>query len=133
MTSYINLLPGDPAPWFHQRSFSNPTRLKVFRALVRASDNGLSVGKLQNDAKSIAIIGAAAAPVHETASVEAPLSIRDSSAKTAIRFTGLARLRVVTLDLDTIEHGGCADPAAFLDNGAKDVQRHQVVYSHGNG
>lgn len=25
----------------------NPTRLKIFRALVRAGDNGLSVGKLQ--------------------------------------------------------------------------------------
>jgi peroxiredoxin len=22
--SYVNLLPGDPAPWFHQRSTSNP-------------------------------------------------------------------------------------------------------------
>jgi ArsR family transcriptional regulator, arsenate/arsenite/antimonite-responsive transcriptional repressor len=28
-------------------SLGNPTRLKIFRALVRAGDNGMSVGKLQ--------------------------------------------------------------------------------------
>lgn len=28
-------------------ALGNPTRLKIFRALVRAGDNGLSVGKLQ--------------------------------------------------------------------------------------
>lgn len=29
-------------------ALGNPTRLKVFRALIRAGDNGLSVGKLQS-------------------------------------------------------------------------------------
>src|SRR5215475_2613343 len=24
MPTYVNLAPGDPAPWFHQRSFANP-------------------------------------------------------------------------------------------------------------
>lgn len=28
-------------------ALGNPTRLKIFRALVRAGDNGMSVGKLQ--------------------------------------------------------------------------------------
>jgi DNA-binding transcriptional ArsR family regulator len=28
-------------------AIGNPTRLKIYRALVRAGDNGLSVGKLQ--------------------------------------------------------------------------------------
>ena len=29
-------------------ALGNPTRLKIFRALVRAGDNGLPVGKLQS-------------------------------------------------------------------------------------
>ena len=31
----------------HLEALGNPTRLKIFRALIRAGDAGLSVGKLQ--------------------------------------------------------------------------------------
>lgn len=35
----------------HLEALGNPTRLKIYRALVRAGDAGLSVGKLQEKLK----------------------------------------------------------------------------------